>query len=263
MENPAVVSAVNPLVVVSDGIPLTSSFAIADGTANQHKNVIELVRTYQLDLEEFGPLAFETRKGKALPQGGFAKATEVALLNEQQATLIMTYMKNTAIVREFKKRLVKAFYELAQNRISPLQHFSVPVEANAVFESFHSLAVKIGFDGNQAILSANMATRSLTGVDPLLLMGATHLLAGNQNRHYTPTELGERCSMNGREFNIVLEAAGLQTKHGKQWMPTVKGRAYAVLLDTCKRQGTGTPIQQLKWTADILDVLPTLKGGAK
>ena len=36
--------------------------------------------------EEFGPLAFETRKGKALPQGGFAKATEYALLNEQQAT---------------------------------------------------------------------------------------------------------------------------------------------------------------------------------
>lgn len=143
-----------------------------------------------------------------------------------------------------------------------LQHFSVPIEANAVFESFHSLAVKIGFDGNQAVLSANMATRQLTGIDPLHLMGATHLLAGNQNRHFTPTELGERFHMNGREMNIALEAAGLQTKHGKQWMPTVKGRAYAVLLDTTKRHGSGTPIQQLKWTADVLDAMPAIEGGA-
>lgn len=146
--------------------------------------------------------------------------------------------------------------------VSGMQHFSVPVEANRVFESFHSLAIRIGFEGNQAVLSANMATRTLTGVDPLLLMGATHLQAGNQNRHFTPTELGQRYHMNGREMNIALEAAGLQTKHGKQWMPTVKGRAYAVLLDTTKRKGEGTPIQQLKWTADVLDAMPALEGGA-
>lgn len=143
-----------------------------------------------------------------------------------------------------------------------MHHFSVPVEANKVFESFHSLAIKIGFEGNQAVLSANMATRQLTGIDPLHLMGATHLLAGNQNRHFTPTELGEKYGMNGREMNIALEAAGLQTKHGKQWMPTVKGRAYAVLLDTTKRHGAGTPVQQLKWTADVLDAMPKIEGGA-
>lgn len=147
--------------------------------------------------------------------------------------------------------------------VTGMQHFSVPIEANLVFESYHSLALKIGFDGNQAVLSANMATRAATGVDPLQLMGATHLLAGNQNRHFTPTELGQRYHMTGREFNIALEAAGLQTKHGSQWMPSVKGRAYAVLLDTCKRKGNATPIQQLKWTADVLDVLPALKGGAQ
>lgn len=145
--------------------------------------------------------------------------------------------------------------------VSGMQHFAVPVEANRVFESFHSLAIRIGFEGNQAVLSANMATRTLTGVDPLLLMGATHLQAGNQNRHFTPTELGQRYHMNGREMNIALEAAGLQTRHGKQWMPTIKGRAYAVLLDTTKRKGEGTPIQQLKWTADVLDAMPALEGG--
>ncbi|MNJ28095.1 hypothetical protein D3C77_226210 [compost metagenome] len=35
-------------------------------------------------------------------------------MNEQQATLLLTYMRNTAIVREFKKRLVKEFWRLAK-----------------------------------------------------------------------------------------------------------------------------------------------------
>jgi phage regulator Rha-like protein len=257
------------LVFLSDGEPRTTSLAIAEGMELQHKNVIELIRTYLADLAEFGPLAFETRKGQALPHGGFAKGTEYAVLNQEQSTLIMTYMKNTEIARSFKKRLVKAFFTLARQvtgsflSVSSLQNFRAPVEATIVFDAFHGLALKVGLEGNQAVLSANMATRAATGIDPLQLLGATHLQAGNQNRHYTVTELGTRFNMTGREFNIALEAAGLQTRHGKQWMPTVKGRAYAVLLDTQKRKGTGTPIQQLKWTADIIDVLPSLKGGAQ
>ena len=34
------------------------------------------------------------------------------LLNEEQATLLITYLKNTKQVREFKKELVKEFYRL-------------------------------------------------------------------------------------------------------------------------------------------------------
>ena len=73
------------------------------------------------DLEEFGGVAFETRKGKPLPQGGFAMPTEIAILNEQQATLLLTYMKNTSVVRQFKKALVKAFYNLLQERKQMLE----------------------------------------------------------------------------------------------------------------------------------------------
>lgn len=38
------------------------------------------------DLNEFGPIGFEIQKGQPLPQGGFAKPTEYAILNEQQST---------------------------------------------------------------------------------------------------------------------------------------------------------------------------------
>ena len=96
------------------GQPVTTTLAIAEGTELDHATVIKLVRTYQVDLEEFGPLRFEIQKGKSLPQGGFAKSTEHAILNESQSTLILTYMRNSDIVRGFKKRLVKAFFVLVK-----------------------------------------------------------------------------------------------------------------------------------------------------
>ena len=104
------------LITIHDGTPTTTSIAIAEGTKRSHESVIKLVRKYQSDLKEFGPLGFEIRKGEKLPQGGFAKATEIARLNERQSTLLMTYMRNTAIVREFKKRLVKGFYQMAEKQ---------------------------------------------------------------------------------------------------------------------------------------------------
>lgn len=102
----------NNLVTITDGQAVTTTLAIAEGTDTQHKNVIELVRTYKVDLEEFGLVAFETRPRPAGQHGG--ADVEFANLNEPQATLILTYMRNSDIVRGFKKRLVKAFYELAQ-----------------------------------------------------------------------------------------------------------------------------------------------------
>jgi len=99
----------NLVTITQNNEAVTTSLAIAEGTEVEHKAVIQLVRNYQSDLEEFGPLTFEMAKGKSLPQGGFAKSTEYATLNEDQATLLMTYMRNSEIVRSFKKRLVKDF----------------------------------------------------------------------------------------------------------------------------------------------------------
>ncbi|CAK0740599.1 hypothetical protein CCP3SC15_100032 [Gammaproteobacteria bacterium] len=104
---------VQSLVFTVNGTAFTTSLAIAEGTDTQHKNVMELVRKYVVDLEEFGEVAFETRLN---PQGS---PTEIAVLNEQQSTLILTYMRNSEIVRGFKKRLVKAFWEMARQLSTP------------------------------------------------------------------------------------------------------------------------------------------------
>jgi phage regulator Rha-like protein len=98
------------LVTLHQGEPVTGSDIIAEQTQHPHASVIKLIRNHQQDLEEFGPCGFEIHVVNR-PQGGGAKR-EVALLNEPQATLLLTYMRNNDVVRGFKKALVKAFFEL-------------------------------------------------------------------------------------------------------------------------------------------------------
>lgn len=99
----------NNIVSILNGQPLTTTLAVAKGVGYEHATVIRLVRDNAGDLEEFGLLDFESESTGGRP-------TEFALLNEQQATLLMTYMRNSEIVKEFKKRLVKAFYEMAKGQ---------------------------------------------------------------------------------------------------------------------------------------------------
>ncbi|WP_375614226.1 MULTISPECIES: Rha family transcriptional regulator [unclassified Bartonella] len=99
----------NNLVTINNGIAVTTSLKVAEGVGNTHKTVIQLVRKNIKDFEEFGRVAFEMLPFKT--KGGKQKR-EVAILNESQATLLMTYMRNNDTVRAFKKALVKAFYEL-------------------------------------------------------------------------------------------------------------------------------------------------------
>jgi phage regulator Rha-like protein len=63
---------------------------------------MSLVRKYQADIEVFGLVDFKSTKAEA--QG---RPTEYATLNERQSTLIMSYMKNTAIIRQFKTRFIE------------------------------------------------------------------------------------------------------------------------------------------------------------
>lgn len=99
-----------PLVVPVEGEARASSEIIARGVGVQHKNVLALIRRYVTDFGQFGPLAFETRLAKT-PQGG-GRPVEFAMLNEPQATLLMTFMRNSPKVIEFKIALVREFFRM-------------------------------------------------------------------------------------------------------------------------------------------------------
>ncbi|CZX20555.1 MULTISPECIES: Rha family transcriptional regulator [Enterobacteriaceae] len=85
---------------------VTNTASIAEGVGRDHDTIIKLVDRNKSDLEEFGKVGFEIRAGY-----NNAKV-RVATLNEQQTTLLITYMRNNEVVRAFKKRLVSEFFTM-------------------------------------------------------------------------------------------------------------------------------------------------------
>jgi len=100
--------------------PFTTSEVIAEAAGVKRKAIQNLLTKHESDFQEFGRVVFEIRPFNT--RGGI-QHVKVFCLNEQQATLLMTYLKNTAQVREFKKELVRQFYEmraLLLERSSPI-----------------------------------------------------------------------------------------------------------------------------------------------
>ena len=91
--------------------PFTTSEVIAECTGVQRHAIQQLIRQHESDFREFGRVAFEMRP---LETRGGVQMVRVYHLNEQQATLLMTYLRNTEVVREFKKELVRQFYAMRE-----------------------------------------------------------------------------------------------------------------------------------------------------
>lgn len=116
------------------------------------------------------------------------------------------------------------------------------------------IAKLFGFDGNQALLSANKATKQVTGIDCMALHGI-ELIAPTKDKFVTPTELGKQLGLSGMKVNLLLAEKGYQVKHGKNWHLTLQGKDLAILQDTNKKHSDGTPVQQIKWSQDLAEKL--------
>ena len=92
------------IVTINKGSPVTTTLIIANGVGNQHKNVMQLLRAHK---NRKILSTFETAK---VSNGG--RPVEFAYLTEKQATFLITLMKNTDIVLDFKETLVDSFYEM-------------------------------------------------------------------------------------------------------------------------------------------------------
>ena len=88
--------------------PYTTSEIIAECAGIKHHAVKEHIRKQIVRLEQFGKVSFKMRP---LQSGQQAKDY---ILNEQQATLLITFLKNTDQVANFKTNLVKAFFEMRE-----------------------------------------------------------------------------------------------------------------------------------------------------
>lgn len=109
-----------PLVLLNGETPYTTSEIIADGTGIARRKIRDAIRKYQSDLESFGRVA--SYQATLETSGGPQKVT-VYHLNEQQAAFLLTLLKNTPVVVEFKKELVRQFYamrDFIRERQSPI-----------------------------------------------------------------------------------------------------------------------------------------------
>lgn len=97
------------LVEVRENDVFTNSKVIADGTGNQHHAVQQIIQKYENDIKDFGQVAFEMRAVKYSRGTNFEK---IYFLNEEQATFVITLLRNSKVVVKFKKELVRQFYAM-------------------------------------------------------------------------------------------------------------------------------------------------------
>lgn len=88
--------------------PYTLSSIVAECTGLHHHTITKTIRKHQIRFERFGKVGF---KIQAMESG---QNTKDYILNEQQATLLVTFLKNTEQVANFKTNLVKAFFEMRE-----------------------------------------------------------------------------------------------------------------------------------------------------
>ncbi|OFP43842.1 hypothetical protein HMPREF2984_05860 [Streptococcus sp. HMSC066E07] len=86
--------------------PYTLSSIIAECAEVKHRHLKILLNKHRAAFEKFGKVTFKISPSEA------GQNVRDYILNEQQATLLITYLRNTEPVKEFKTNLVKAFFEM-------------------------------------------------------------------------------------------------------------------------------------------------------
>jgi len=202
------------IVIIKDGAAVASTTVIAAGTENEHASVIALVRKYRADFEEFGRVRFEI---EPFETAGGMQSREVALLDEPQATLLLTYMRNTEIVRAFKKKLVREFWELVQERnrnrssmpenyIEALEHLlaSKRSEQLALEQRDHAIVTKAQIGSRReakAMAKASAAVREVAKLRDELGFSTRHAtilkVEAATNRRFSHVNLSRWCRHHG------------------------------------------------------------------
>lgn len=99
----------NKLVYLKKDDAFTDSLVIANGTGVEHRKIKASIKRHHDQLEKFGKLSAPYR---AESTGG--RPEEYYVLNESQATFLVTLLKNTEVVINFKAELVRQFYKMRE-----------------------------------------------------------------------------------------------------------------------------------------------------
>lgn len=228
------------LTITADGTPVIDTVTIAKGVNVEHKAVIQLVRKYESDFNAFGRVTFEMRPFET---AGGPQKREVALLNEDQATLLFTYLKNTEIARALKVRVVKAFRdcrnELAKAKAVPTA-FQIPQTMQE--------ALRLAADQ----MDKNAALQKQIEADAPKVSAYDELV--DDTGLYTATAVAKVLNISRNEFLTWATNNKVIYKPGKTWLPYapwVEKKHAQLKITEGNNKKTGEPFtsQRLRFTA--------------
>jgi len=233
--------------LMNNEIKTMSSLEIAKITGKTHDNVLKDIRRI-LDEAEIGVVQFNgsyiSEQNKILPCYNLPRL-ECDLIVSGYST-------------KYRLAIIKRWHELESNNAQAIENTYNPVSVAKTAKAMLSLAKTFGLKGNQALLKADRATKTIEGYSPLALL-QIELIADVKEPLLNATDLGKRIGLTPQKMNTLLENEGFQiayknSKGAIQWELTNKGKSYSDVLDVNKKGIDGT-VKQIKWYPSVLDAI--------
>jgi len=95
----------NGLVQIIKDVPVVSTLDMWKGLNVEHNAVMKLIKKYEIDFQDIRTFGFQIQKTGGRP-------TSFCYLDEEQATFLITLMKNSEVVVKFKRLLTKEFFKM-------------------------------------------------------------------------------------------------------------------------------------------------------
>jgi len=90
-----------------NGVRVVSTLDMWQTLEVRRHALMELIHKYEDDFKEFGTLSFQFKKGRSA-----GRPVEYCFLNEAQCILLITLMRNSKVIVDLKKQIVKGVFRL-------------------------------------------------------------------------------------------------------------------------------------------------------
>lgn len=215
----------NDLVFLSsqqvDAEPFTTGDVIAEYAGIERDSVNRMIRNIYQRLERMGKVGFKIR-----PMAS-GQESKTYLLNQQQATLLITFLKNTPRVADFKEELVAQFYAMQRELIERRAQFELGKQFS---KSLHATIAdsQIKMHGHEYSTFNRLIYKQALGVDSTKLRKARDIPKGEAITTYLSSNEAEAVRLVKNRVEVLLDV-GMDYQQIKQALQ-IKGVVYKVTL---------------------------------
>lgn len=221
-----------------------SSREIAELTGSSHDNVLKTIRS----LVEKGVVLKTTPQDYVHPQN---KQTYTEYLSDKRDSFVIV----ARLSPEFTARLVDRWQELEAQVVTPVapalprtptdlavNHITAVMQLAALFEVPTHLAQVEAVKGARLTYQIDLTE--------ILRLAPAQSMIRLEDEAVEPTELGKRLGLSAIKMNQWLEERGFQAKINSEWVPTDKGKPFAVRHQWVSGNKSG---YNYKWKKSVLN----------